>query len=133
MSWESPIKVIEQNIALEFDNETVSAVRRVGFDIDKEELLKALTYDRQQYDKGYADAKAELVRCGEWIKHETKVLIWSSAADVMFGKADDYRYRISHDNTCSVCGYHTGTIADNYLFCPNCGAKMGVEQDEKSV
>lgn len=27
----------------------------MGIYVDKEELIKALRYDRQQYDKGYAD------------------------------------------------------------------------------
>ena len=38
-----------------------------GVDLDRGELIRALQYDRNQYEKGYwdgmADAKAELVRC----------------------------------------------------------------------
>ena len=43
--------------------------------VDKHELLRALQYDRNQYEKGYADAKAdamdELVRCKD-CKHFIK-------------------------------------------------------------
>lgn len=39
------------------------AVVHYGVSVDREELLKALAYDRQQYEKGYRDAMAELVRC----------------------------------------------------------------------
>jgi hypothetical protein len=31
------------------------AIQGVGVNVDKEELLKALKYDRQQYQKGYQD------------------------------------------------------------------------------
>lgn len=33
--------------------------RQIGVSVDKEELLKALKYDRQQYDAGYKDGFAE--------------------------------------------------------------------------
>lgn len=31
------------------------AVQKVGVNVDKDELIKALNYDRQQYKKGYCD------------------------------------------------------------------------------
>lgn len=34
--------------------------KKVGINVDKEELLKALIYDRVQYDKGYEDAMNEV-------------------------------------------------------------------------
>ena len=41
-----------------------SAVVNCGVNVDKEELIKALNYDRQQYEQGYKDgyekAKAEM-------------------------------------------------------------------------
>ena len=40
----------------EFENEIVCRVRlETRIDIDKDELIKALHYDRAQYDKGYED------------------------------------------------------------------------------
>ena len=38
--------------------------QNIGYDIDKDELIKALNYDRDQYNKGYVDgikAKQELL------------------------------------------------------------------------
>ena len=58
--WESPINLITSNIASEIDGEVMRITQSYGIDVNKEELLKALTYDREQYDKGYADAKADL-------------------------------------------------------------------------
>ena len=69
--YESPIDIIYNDIQYkvveEFDKNVVSAVQSYGIDVNKEELLKALRYDRQQYEKGYADAKAELrwIPCSE--------------------------------------------------------------------
>ena len=34
----------------------LEAVQRVGVTVDKEELIKALRYDRRQYENGYRDA-----------------------------------------------------------------------------
>ena len=36
---------------------TATIQEKYHIDCDKDELIKALQYDRQQYDKGYADAK----------------------------------------------------------------------------
>ena len=33
--------------------------REVGYSVDKSELIKALNYDREQYDKGYRDGVRE--------------------------------------------------------------------------
>lgn len=61
--WESPIHVTQKDIELTLENEVLTAIHRVGIDIDKEELVKALTYDRDQYFKGYKDAKKEIIHC----------------------------------------------------------------------
>lgn len=59
--YESPINVFERNICNELTEEkeklVIAAVHEVCVTVDKEELEKALRYDRQQYEKGYADAK----------------------------------------------------------------------------
>ena len=63
--------MITENIARDIISKTdealVEYVHTVGFDVDKEELAKALAYDRHQYEWGYADGRAdrdaEIVRC----------------------------------------------------------------------
>lgn len=62
MGWESPIKAYMGELQVTIENGIYRAVQQCGFDVDKEELLKALQYDRQQYEKGYADAKRECER-----------------------------------------------------------------------
>lgn len=61
--YESPLTKIYgtiQNQIIKQDEENTMYVvnRAVGYDVDKEELIKALNYDRDQYKKGYADAMA---------------------------------------------------------------------------
>ena len=53
--YESPIDIIYGEIETQFENDVLKAVQRVGVNVNKEELLKALQYDREQYSKGYAD------------------------------------------------------------------------------
>lgn len=57
--WESPIKQIADDIDMAMEGEIMRVVKRYGFDVDKEELTKALAYDRGQYDKGYDDGYAD--------------------------------------------------------------------------
>ena len=65
--YKSPIDLIYDHVVTEQENEVFKAVIRCGIDVDKDELIKALAYDRRQYDLGYADGKmdanAELIRC----------------------------------------------------------------------
>lgn len=67
MSWESPITKVTNGLSMEIEKtiegEVVKAVQKVGVVVDKAELLRALTYDRNQYNKGYEDRDGEIVRC----------------------------------------------------------------------
>lgn len=47
----------------------------VGVKIDREELIKALRYDRGQYEKGYADGKRDAADAIEALLKENKELI----------------------------------------------------------
>ena len=71
--YNSPIELliadIQHQIAKEQDNEIYKAVVHYIPNINKEELLRALKYDRDQYNKGYADGRSDAVNnvgC-EWI------------------------------------------------------------------
>ena len=58
MSYESPIEIVQKmhdNFETKIIEDTICVIRSYGINIDKEELLKALKYDREQYDKGYGD------------------------------------------------------------------------------
>lgn len=51
----SPIQSYVNDIKFNYDGEVLKAVQSVGINVDKIELLKALEYDRGQYEKGYKD------------------------------------------------------------------------------
>ncbi len=59
--YESPIEILEgvtNHVMRETEDGIVCEVRKqLGVNIDKEELAKALKYDRGSYDKGYNDGQ----------------------------------------------------------------------------
>ena len=61
----SPISVhiarVKEQLMAEMQDQVVEAVARVGITVDKEELIKALAYDREQFDRGY-DSALRIVR-----------------------------------------------------------------------
>lgn len=66
--YESPITEIFQDAEIQMvkhgEKHMMMAVNQaMSFNVDKEELFKALHYDRNQYQKGYDDAKAEILTC----------------------------------------------------------------------
>ncbi len=53
LGYESPITVIMGQMRMEQENNIYKAVQEYGVNVDKDELIKALQYDRDQYEKGY--------------------------------------------------------------------------------
>ena len=58
--YQSPIEILTNSFIKEqaerLDNEILyRATMETGIDIDRDELVKALQYDRNQYEKGYLD------------------------------------------------------------------------------
>lgn len=65
-NWESPITKIYGDIHNEIirqdeENCMCTIEQAIGYKVDKPELIKALQYDRNQYDKGYSDGRASIV------------------------------------------------------------------------
>ena len=83
--YESPIELlftdIHHQIVEQQDEQIYKAVLHFVPNVNREELLRALKYDRNQYDKGYADGKADATP--RWIPvterlpdHKDWVLVW---------------------------------------------------------
>lgn len=53
--YDSPITMIASQMETKIEADTMSVIQRYGIDVDKDELIKALNYDRGQYDKGFQD------------------------------------------------------------------------------
>lgn len=115
--------MIYSDLNQQVDEHIYKCVLNVGIDVNKEELVKALQYDRNQYEKGYADAKRQYDRGhGHWIYN-----------------TDDFTPKMR----CSVCGYNrpvkcicNGSVSTMFVeqepanFCNNCGAEMDEEVKE---
>ena len=114
LNYESPINLIASEMETKLEADCVSVVQRYGFDVNAEELAKALAYDRDQYDKGYAAARKKYERpSGKW------------KTDDMTGIKD-----------CDQCGRQapidiTSGLFANSPFCPWCGATMEPEEEEE--
>ena len=67
--YKSPITIIEstidsfsQAIIKKKDDAIFAEIQSsFGVDVDRQELIRALKYDRDQYEKGYADGKRDAV------------------------------------------------------------------------
>lgn len=133
--YESPIELFSvteyaHHIDEEIESAVYEAVTKVAINVNKEELIKALQYDRHQYEKGYEDATKER-KTGKWVLHQCQ-------------------FDGGWDINCSVCGEgDNGFFANgredaeyklkhHYLmdakrrkgmrYCNYCGAKMEVDE-----
>lgn len=61
MAYESPISVTYDDLQFklneDFERHIVEAVQTYKVNVNREELLQALNYDRKQYEKGYKDGR----------------------------------------------------------------------------
>lgn len=69
--YQSPIELIEMQMNTQMENNIIRVIQEMGIKVDKDELLQALHYDREQYEKGYiagyAHRELEIVRCKDCI------------------------------------------------------------------
>ena len=69
--YESPIELIiseiQTKLVEEKERRILKGVQNIGINVDKDELIRALAYDRGQYEKGYADRDDEIVRCKDCV------------------------------------------------------------------
>lgn len=61
MSYKSPIDILMKEAQLNYENGIYNAIQEYEIKVDKEELIKALNYDREMYIKGYNDAVHEMM------------------------------------------------------------------------
>ena len=102
MSYKSPIEIVYGDLKSQIEGDIYSVVQSYGINVDKHELIKALEYDRDQYDKGYADAKAEMQTAK--VKRPESTL-------------EQHQW----DGTCEKCGGH---VYQGYKYCQYCGARL---------
>ena len=152
MSYVSPIKIgyaaepeegwtdkIGKYLAGEVDNLVLQSCVKVGCHVDKDELEKALRYDRDQYVKGYEDGKRDAAAAIEELQQiadhyeQTAKDYWKEACEYkaqlpkrgeweLIDGAEPMRWG------CSRCKYMSW---DTSNYCPRCGAKMEVQDGKR--
>lgn len=55
IGYKAPIDVLMGAVRDDFDGRIFRAVQMADIEVDRDELIKALQYDRGQYEKGYND------------------------------------------------------------------------------
>lgn len=63
MAYQNPIDIITSKVNTMLEEKVLKAVQEACIQVDHDELVKALSYDRDQYRKGYNDRDSEIVRC----------------------------------------------------------------------
>lgn len=131
--YESPIKIIEdisREVTDAFEAHVYQCVLRYGVEVDKEELVKALSYDRHMYEKGYEDGFADGKRFaqnasrpkGEWIVTQDGMLACSNCLE-------------NPTNRIIINGnlvYDMTPIRKMMRFCPKCGSYNGGENEKNN-
>lgn len=88
--YESPITCYVEEVSRRMEEERENAImvkisETIGMDVDKEELIKALKYDRHQYQKGYSDGKNDILKkIRVKIEEYRDTLQWSSESLIKY-------------------------------------------------
>lgn len=77
LGYESPIQMptgqIATKMAKKADDTIWEAVVKTEVAVDKDELVKALSYDRDQYEKGYINGYSAGLNADKWISVEERL------------------------------------------------------------
>lgn len=106
--YEPPICAVQNRIAEEITKNqeallVATVVDRVGFDVDRERLIKALNFEKSIYDDVWEKAANHFRGTAHWIAEEDEN--W-------------------HGFVCDRC---RRAVDKRECFCPNCGARMESE------
>ena len=120
MAYISPIELtfnrISEQINQKTENLIMQAIYETGIKVDKEELIKALDYDRKQYEQGYEDARQDYIK--------------PSARWIITGQENGALGITYKQRRCSNCGWeHSMAFKMNY--CPDCGAIMSLPEEKE--
>ena len=67
--YKSPVELITSQMNAQIEDHVFNVIQEVAVNIDKEELIKALEYDREQYKQGYADG----LNANKWISVDDRL------------------------------------------------------------
>lgn len=70
MSYKSPIEILTGKLNTYIENDIYKVCQEYDIQVDKQELIRALNYDRGQYEAGYRDALKEIALYVNSLKKE---------------------------------------------------------------
>ena len=56
-----PIQLFIKEETAKIEDMLYTQIKKIGIDVDKEELFRALRYERDQYNEGYKEGKARVI------------------------------------------------------------------------
>lgn len=135
--YESPIEImwkdVEEHLETMLKDNVYKVIKAYGIKVDEAELLKALQYDRQQYEKGYEDAKAERgwILCSERIPDEGRECwITTKSTDNVYRGTFTEFYSPRHDIG-FICddGFMWWNTAKAWMYCEKPEPYRGEKND----
>ncbi len=104
--YDPPINIITTEMSQMIDSEVYKAVLNCDIQVDKDELLKALAFDRKQYEKGYSDGRTsafaempDIVHCFECQHFKSADVPWGFGECKM--TRPPLRYPVKEQDFCS--------------------------------
>lgn len=73
LGYEPPIQIMLGQMRMEQENGIYKVIQEQGIAVDKDELIKALRYDREQYDKGYVKGYNAGLTADKWISVDERL------------------------------------------------------------
>lgn len=107
--YKSPIDIIYGQMNMQMEGTIMRAVQNVDVNVDKEELIRALQYDRGQYERGYQDAMdkqkwipvterlPELVPCNAGTAYSEAVIVFTDERKAMIAVWDGIDFLCAAD------------------------------------
>lgn len=91
----------------QMESDVLKFISRYGIEVDKDELLKALRYDREQYETGFRDGyekrDEEIVRCKDCEKRYTEDCLMLFERDYIDSDGDWWIDDIEHTDDEGYC------------------------------
>ena len=123
--YESPVAVYYEDMLTRIRDSAdgqIMAEIKMYVDVDKDELIKAMNYDRNQYATGYRNGYADAQKHGKWIPVDSySAFGGEESAWMAHGNPVAYHYCSECKNQCYVNEEGEELLTD---YCPNCGARM---------
>lgn len=113
--YKSAIDIIYKDIQYQMEENIFKAIQNVDINVNREELIKALKYDRDQYNKGYEDAKREMRN------KDVPMMVTDDSGDCPACHADDF-YTM-----------YDMMDSDHYNYCANCGQRLDWTEYNKKI